>query len=317
MMWPTTPVSPLIDAAALRALLDDPALRIIDARFDLMNPNAGRAAWLSARIPGARYAHLSEDLSDPSRPASEGRHPLPSAPSFARTLAGWGVTPSTPVVVYDASSGAMAAARLWWLLRWMGHENVRVLDGGFAAWSVAGGSFVRGEPDVEATGKPMAQRRAADVAAMDFVSADEGAAVLDWRPGSAPLASVEMMDARSNTPHDPRTPPRICIDARAPERFRGDIEPLDPRAGHIPGALNRPFADNLFEGRFKPVAQLRAEWSALLSDGAEPVLYCGSGVTACHNALALVAAGWPMPMLYAPSWSGWVSDVRRPVATGE
>lgn len=302
MMSPTVNSPPLIDAATLHDQKDDPNLRIIDARFDLTNPSAGRAAWLEARIPAARYAHLDEDLSDHARPASEGRHPLPSAERFAGTLGRWDVTPSTPVVVYDASSGAMAAARLWWLLRWMGHPDVRVLNGGFAAWLAAGGPSVRGEPAVEATGKPMAPL---------------SAAMLDWRPGSAPLASVEAIEAHINTRRDPKNPPQICIDARAPERFRGDIEPLDPRAGHIPGALNRPFADNLFEGRFKPVAQLQAEWSALLPDAAEPLLYCGSGVTACHNALALVAAGWPMPTLYAASWSGWVNDPRRPVATGE
>jgi thiosulfate/3-mercaptopyruvate sulfurtransferase len=181
MMSPTTSVFPLIDVAELRAQLGDPELRIIDARFDLMNPNAGRAAWVAARIPGARYAHLGEDLSDHSRAASEGRHPLPSAERLARTLAGWDVTPATPVVVYDASSGAMAAARLWWLLRWMGHGKVRVLDGGFAAWLAAGGSSVSGEAADEAADAPRASR-----------SVTDGASIAsNWRPGSAPLASVD------------------------------------------------------------------------------------------------------------------------------
>lgn len=279
------PIDNLIAVAELRGRLGDPRLRLVDARFDLADAEAGRRAHAASRIPEAVYAHLDEHLSGHARPPGEGRHPLPDAACFAATLARWGVTPATPVVVYDGGSGAMAAARAWWLLRWMGHADVRVLDGGFAAWLADGAPVAHG---------------AAEPA--------PGGEVHPWWPGSAPLAGI---DEIANP-----TPGVVLIDARAPERFRGEVEPLDPKAGHIPGARNRPFAANLEGGTFKSPKDLREEWAALLPDGARPVLYCGSGVTACHNALALVQAGWPMPMLFAPSWSGWVSDPARPVATG-
>lgn len=283
--------SPLVDVAALRARLGDPALRIVDARFDLAAPDAGRRAFHDAHLPGAVYAHLDEDLSDHSRPACEGRHPLPDAERLSATLARWGITPGTPVLVYDDAGGAMAAARVWWLLRWMGHTDVRVLDGGWAAWLVAGAPLEAGAPVERAPPSPVAPD-----------------AARGWRPGSAPLASIDAVAAPG---HD-----AVLIDARAPERFRGEFEPLDRKAGHIPGARNRPFAMNLEAGRFKPASRLREEWLALLPEGARPVLYCGSGVSACHNALALVHAGFPMPALFAPSWSGWIADPSRPVAAG-
>lgn len=284
--------SPLIDAEALRARLGDPSLRIIDARFDLADADAGRRAFAASRIPGAEYAHLDDDHSDHAKPASDGRHPLPDADAFAATLARWRITPATPVVVYDAGSGAMAAARAWWLLRWMGHTDVRVLDGGFAAWTAAGA--------------PVDAVAASNV---DGAAARHDAHADGWHPGAAPTVDADAVAARDAS--------LVLIDARARERFLGEVEPLDPKAGHIPGARNRPFADNLAAGRFKPATQLRDEWSALLPEGATPLLSCGSGVTACHNALALVQAGWPMPVLFAPSWSGWVSDPSRPVATGD
>ena len=290
--------SPLIDVATLRKRLGDPTLRVIDARFDLSDAEAGRRAHAQSRIPGAVYAHLDDDFSDHSRPASEGRHPLPSAERFAATLARWRITPSTPVVVYDGGSGAMAAARAWWLLRWMGHEHVLVLDGGWAAWTAAAAP-------VDTT--PIA---AGEIPHHVLpVAPGRGHPTSPWRPGSAPLASVD--DVANLASH------RVLVDARAPERFRGEVEPLDPKAGHIPGARNRPFAMNLADGRFKPADALRQEWAALLPSGSTPIFSCGSGVTACHNALALVHAGFPMPMLFAPSWSGWVSDPSRPVATGD
>ena len=295
--------SPLIDVATLRTRLDDPALRIIDARFDLSDAEAGRRAYAQSRIPGAHYAHLDDDLSDHSRPASDGRHPLPAAERFAATLARWGITPATPVVVYDGGSGAMAAARAWWLLRWMGHDDVRLLDGGWAAWTAAAAP-------VDTTPMDAAQHAAGEMPAhASPVAPGRSDSPSPWRPGSAPLARVhDVAEPASGT---------VLIDARAPERFRGEVEPLDPKAGHIPGARNRPFAKNLADGRFKPSALLREEWAALLPVGMTPILYCGSGVTACHNALALVHAGHPMPTLFAPSWSGWVSDPSRPVATGD
>lgn len=287
--------SPLVDVEALRALLGTPSLRVIDARFDLTDADAGRRAFAASRIPGAVYAHLDGDLSDHAKPAAEGRHPLPDAPRFAATLARWRITPATPVVVYDGGSGAMAAARAWWLLRWMGHADVRVLDGGFAAWTAAQAPVDDAPTDAAASGGHDGVGREAQ---------GDG-----WRPGSAPTVDANAVAARDAS--------ISLVDARARERFRGDVEPLDPKAGHIPGALNRPFAENLDAGRFKPRPQLQAEWRALLPEGVTPWLSCGSGVTACHNALALVHAGWPMPALFAPSWSGWVSDPSRPVAKGD
>ncbi|WP_397607272.1 sulfurtransferase [Silanimonas sp.] len=286
--------SPLVDIETLRARLGAPSLRVIDARFDLADADAGRRAFAASRIPGAVYAHLDDDLSDHAKPASEGRHPLPDADRFAATLARWRITPATPVVVYDGGSGAMAAARAWWLLRWMGHADVRVLDGGFAAWTAASAPMETAPADVAgAADEPWARLAEGD----------------GWRPGSTPTVDADAVAARGASV--------VLVDARARERFRGDVEPLDPKAGHIPGAINRPFAENLAAGRFKPRPQLQAEWRALLPEDTAPWLSCGSGVTACHNALALVHAGWPMPTLFAPSWSGWVSDPARPVATGD
>jgi thiosulfate/3-mercaptopyruvate sulfurtransferase len=294
-MPPLPDASPLVDVETLRGNLGDPSLRIIDARFDLADADAGRRAFAASRIPGAVYAHLDDDLSDHAKPASEGRHPLPEAHQFATTLARWRITPATPVVVYDGGSGAMAAARAWWLLRWMGHADVRVLDGGFAAW-VAAQTPVDDSPIQAALSR-------------DDGGIAHGTPVDAWGPGSAPTVDADAVAARDAS--------IALVDARARERFRGDVEPLDPKAGHIPGALNRPFAENLAAGRFKSAPQLQAEWRALLPEDSAPWLSCGSGVTACHNALSLVHAGWPMPPLFAPSWSGWVSDPSRPVATGD
>lgn len=287
--------SPLVEVEALRAHLGDPSLRIIDARFDLADADAGRRAFAASRIPSAVYAHLDDDLSDHAKPASEGRHPLPEAHQFATTLARWRITPATPVVVYDGGSGAMAAARAWWLLRWMGHAEVRVLDGGFAAWTAAQA--------------PVDDSPIESAVCRDDRGIAHGTPVDAWRPGSAPTVDADAVASRDAS--------IALVDARAHERFRGEVEPLDPKAGHIPGALNRPFAENLAAGRFKPRPQLQAEWRALLPEEGATWLSCGSGVTACHNALALVHAGWPMPPLFAPSWSGWVSDASRPVATGD
>lgn len=283
--------SPLVDVATLWSRLGDPALRIIDARHDLADPEAGRRAHAAARVPGAVHARLDDDLADPSRPAIEGRHPLPDAARFAATLARWGITPATPVVVYDGGSGAMAAARAWWLIRWMGHPDVRVLDGGWAAWQAAGAPVASGPP-----------------ADGGVVAPAPGAIGAGWHPGALPVATASDVAAPG--------PGRVLVDARAPERFRGEVEPLDPKAGHIPGARNRPFTDNLAAGRFKPPDVLRREWLALVPEGGRAVLYCGSGVTACHHALAIAQAGLPTPALFAPSWSGWVSDPARPVQSG-
>lgn len=283
MNW-TTLVSP----AELAAHLGEPGLVLVDCRNVAggSDTGAGREAWRQAHLPGAGYAHLDEDLSDKGKPASEGRHPLPDPAAFGALLGRLGIGPDDQVVAYDAADGAMAAARLWWLLRLFGHRRVAVLDGGLAAW--------------QAAGLPLDTRTPAPKP--DY-------------PGRFDLAGVVDSDAVQARLGEA---PGWLLDARAPERFRGEVEPLDPVAGHVPGALNRPFQANLREGRFLPPAELRAGFEALLAGRApgEVVLSCGSGVTACHNLLAMEHAGLHGARIYAPSWSGWVSDPSRPVATG-
>jgi thiosulfate/3-mercaptopyruvate sulfurtransferase len=270
-------LSTLVDAPTLAARIRAGDVLVVDCRFELADP--GRAARDHARghIPGAVYASLDDDLSDLSK-TGLGRHPLPDAAAFSATLSRWGWTPDTPVVAYDDANGALAAARLWWMLRLVGAREAAVLDGGIAAWTRAGfaldANVVRREPT-------------------RIVYTD---------------ALVEALkDARS-----------LLVDARAAPRYRGEVEPLDKAAGHVPGAVNRPFADNLdANGRFKPAAQLRAEFAQLLGSHrpADTIHMCGSGVTACHNLLAMEQAGLAGSRIYAPSWSGWTSDPSRPVAT--
>ena len=280
----------LAQAEALAARLGQRGLVVVDARHvqGHADDDAGERAWREARIPGAGHVRLDRDLSEPGRPAAEGRHPLPRTGTFLRTLERLGITPGSDVVVYDAGDGAMAAARFWWLLRLLGHERVAVLDGGFARWQAIGAPVETGEPARPAPGRYFSRMDPARI-----VGTEEVARRLGEAPG-------------------------WLFDARAGERFRGEVEPLDPVAGHIPGALNRPYGDNLAQGRMKPAAQLRAEFEALLQGRppTEVVLSCGSGVTACHNLLAMEHAGLHGARVYAPSWSGWVSDPGRPVATG-
>lgn len=284
MNWTT-----LVSAEDLLARLGEPDLVLVDCRNVAggADTQAGREAWTQAHLPGAGYAHLDEDLSDKRKPASEGRHPLPEPADFAALLGRLGIGPDDQVVAYDAGDGAMAAARLWWLLRLSGHQRVAVLDGGLAAWQAIGGPLDAGVPEA----KP---------------------------PYPVPLdvsrvAGLEEVQARLGEA------PGWLLDARPAPRFRGELEPLDPVAGHIPGARNRPLQDNLADGRFKPAEQLRAEFEALLAGRApgEVVLSCGSGVTACHNLLAMEHAGLHGARVFAASWSGWVSDRSRPVATGD
>jgi len=281
-----TLLTTLIDPATLAAMAPNQVL-IVDCNFDLADPAKGEREFRSGHIPGAVYANLDHDLSDLSRQHEGlGRHPLPLASAFSAVLSRWGWRSGTPVVSYDAGSGALAAARLWWLLRLAGVRDVAVLDGGFAAWKKAGLPVEEGEP---------AARAATDVA----LHYDETQVLTDHA-----------------TLHDGS---RQLLDARAAPRYRGDVEPLDRVGGHVPGALNRPFSDNLADdGRFKPASQLRAEFSAVLgaTKPADVVHMCGSGVTACHNQLAMEHAGLHGSRLYAPSWSGWVSDPSRPVAKG-
>ena len=279
--------TPLVGARELAAR--DPAgLLIVDARFDLADPGKGRRDFLAGHLPGAVHADLDRDLADLSRQAEGlGRHPLPDAAAFSATLSRWGWRPSLSVVCYDAAGGALAAARLWWMLRAAGIHDVAVLDGGIAAWV--------GE------GLPLESGEAAPRPAVPVDVRFDGAAMADHAGARAAAAAGEL------------------VDARAEPRYRGEVEPIDPVAGHVPGALNRSFSANLVgDGRFKPAAVLRDEWLALL-DGREPsrvVHMCGSGVTAAHNLLAMEVAGLAGTRLYPASWSGWISDRARPVATG-
>src|SRR5271163_295883 len=280
----------LIDAASLRGLIGDAGVAVIDCRFDLRDPEGGRRAYLLGHIPGARYADLAKDLSAPVNPSS-GRHPLPAPQDFAATLDSLGIGLRTQVVAYDEDNGSFAA-RLWWMLRWMGLSSAAVLAGGLKAWVAAGGATVSGEE----TAVPTANRSR-------FSPRVDAAAVID----SAEVALLL------------RDPLRLLVDARAAERYAGIIEPIDAVAGHIAGAVNHPFTSNLGpEGRFLPAAELRRRWLERLA-GREPramAAMCGSGVTACHNLLSLEIAGLSGAKLYAGSWSEWIRDPSRPVARG-
>jgi thiosulfate/3-mercaptopyruvate sulfurtransferase len=280
----------LVSVDELRAADAGDLLVVVDARFALADPDAGEAAWRASRLPGARYAHLDRDLSDRTRPAAEGRHPLPPIAGFRARLGAWGIGPDTQVVAYDAGDGAMAAARLWWLLRLVGHRRAAVLDGGYAAWTQAGAPVETGDP---APATNVGDYPVTGFDATQVATTDEVLARLAQSPG-------------------------WLLDARSGERFRGEVEPVDRVAGHVPGARNRPFDDNLRDGRFRPADELRDAFLALTDhrDPREVVLSCGSGVTACHNLLAMEAAGLPGARIYAPSWSGWTSDPARPVAVG-
>lgn len=267
---------------------------LLDCGFDLFDPAAGEKAWEQAHLPGALYVHLDRDLSGPKSsrgPIEGGRHPLPERMVWAQRVAAWGITPQTFVVCYDDQGGPYAA-RAWWMLRWLGHEQVVVLDGGRSAWVAAGGAL-------EAAGSRGAAQEAGDGAGAAYPALDERMRTLQAADLAAGLGALTL------------------VDARAGERYRGETEPLDTRAGHIPGALNRFFKDNLQpDGRFKAVDDLRREWSALLVEGSSAVHQCGSGVTACHNLLAVAHAGLGLGLLYPGSWSEWSADPGRPVAVG-
>ncbi len=278
----------LISASELAARIDDPKVVVVDCRHDLMNLEAGREAYAAGHIPGAVFGDMEHALSGEKRGADgqfRGRHPLPERGALIETLRSWGINDDTQVVAYDAHGG-MYAARLWWLLRWVGHPAVAVLDGGMAAWQALG-LPLSAETPVKARGS-LAEREPL----VRTVTAGEV------------LANIG-------------TGERQVVDARAPDRFRGENETIDPVGGHIPGAKNRFFKDNLqADGRFKDAAQLKADFAPLFADPARAVMQCGSGVTACHNLLALELAGMPGAALYPGSWSEWCADPARPVATG-
>ncbi len=266
---------------------DTTNLRIVDCRFDLSDTEAGRRAYTQSHIPGAAYAHLDEDMSGPILPdRTGGRHPLPDPDEFARTLARLGITNNTRVALYDASGGSMAS-RMWWMLRWVGHDSVAVLDGGWDAWTAAGLPTRSGEESPQpgsftATPRP---ELVVDAAEMLRKTASGGA---------------------------------LVIDARGADRFRGENETHDPIGGHIPGASNLPQSGNLRDGLFLEPDELAARFSELMGNRppSEVIFYCGSGVSACHNALALQHAGIGEARLYPGSWSDWITDPSRPTAQG-
>lgn len=276
--------STLITAEELASLPPDDVL-IVDCRHDLADADKGARDYQAGHIPGAVFAHLDRDLSNLDRISlGFGRHPLPSEAEFAAVLARWGWRPGLQVVSYDANNGSLAAARLWWLLRLCGVGEAAVLDGGYAAWTAANLPVSQEVP----------QRQPSRV----NVHYDAAQVVLEH-------AAVAHM------------PDDLLLDARAAPRYRGEVEPIDRAAGHVPGAANRPFTDNLqADGRFKSPAELRQEFRAVIGDHApaQVVHMCGSGVTACHNVLAMEHAGLTGSRLYAPSWSGWISDPSRPIA---
>ena len=274
----------LVQAETLAGALGRNDLSIVDCRFSLADPAAGEHAYLSSHLPGAAYAHLERDLSDMA-PNGDGRHPWPPADMFLASLSRWGIEPGHQVVAYDDGNGAIAA-RLWFLLRALGHEKVAVLDGGWDRWTALG-------LPVSSSPRPAA-----------------GSAYRAHFDGS------RLCDANGVAEHLARG--GLLVDARAAERFRGEEEPLDRVAGHVPGAVNRPFAENLHEGRFKTPVALAAEFRALLGEHppTDVVAMCGSGVTACHHLLAMERAGLKGARLYTGSWSGWIADPSHRVATG-
>jgi thiosulfate/3-mercaptopyruvate sulfurtransferase len=274
----------LIQPAQLAALLQDPNVVVLDCRHDLMRPDWSDGAFAEGHIPGAVQAHLDRNLSSPVGPQT-GRHPLPDSAKLAETLGRWGIDSNVQVVAYDQNNG-MYAARAWWLLRWLGHQKVAVLDGGFAAWQEAGLPISR-----ETTAR----------APRTFIGRPDQSAFLT-------TAQVEQALAAGTV---------ALIDARGADRFAGQNETIDPVAGHVPGATNRPFPKNLdARGRFHSADELRRQWKDALAarSPTEAVAMCGSGVSACHNLLALEIAGLPGAKLYAGSWSEWIRDPRRPIA---
>lgn len=271
----------LISAEELHGELQSPDIVVVDCRFSLADTELGRRQYLQDHISGARYAHLDEHLSGPVITGRTGRHPLPDQTAFIAQLSAWGISNQSRVIAYDGSNGAHAA-RLWWMLRWVGHGNVLVLDGGYQQWQSSGFPVTSEQP----VPTPAAFTPAASLT----------------RSYQASTLDASLMK---------------LVDARDQARFDGEMEPIDPVAGHIPGAVCLPFVTNVDEsGRFLPAADLASRFRQRgLQESDNLVCYCGSGVTAAHNILALVHAGYPEPALYPGSWSEWITDPARPIAT--
>jgi len=274
--------SPLISATALAAALEGPTPpRVLDCRARLGEPDAGRRLWWEAHLPGSYHLDLDRDLAGPA--GEGGRHPLPTPAAFTEVVQRLGLTPQQPVVVYDDRGGQLAASRAWWMLAcWAGHPDVRLLDGGLGGWLAAGGEMLEdGDPEA--------------------VPAASG-----WQPAYHDERHVSAAAVLSSA--------ATKVDARSKARFRGEEEPIDPVAGHIPGAVCRPSADTLAgDGHFKSPEALANE----LPEAESSIVYCGSGVTACHTLLAYAVAGRSVPRLYPGSWSEWIRDPSRPIATGD
>ncbi|MFO7944645.1 MAG: sulfurtransferase [Anaerolineales bacterium] len=264
--------------------LNDPDWVVLDCRFSLQDPQEGWESYLEAHVPGAVYADLDEDLSGKIVPGQTGRHPLPARKDIVETLSSWGIDEKVQVVAYDDRGGGIAA-RLWWMLRWMGHEKVAVLNGGWSNW------IDQGYP-VDDTVETRHRR--------------------EFQPQPKPELAVDVNFVEEIRLDDEF----LLLDARDAERYRGEDEPIDPIAGHIPGAISAPYVDNLTnEGMFRPVEELWERFDRLLEghSAEKSVFYCGSGVTSTHNILAMVHAGFEMPLLYPGSWSEWITDTSRPI----
>jgi thiosulfate/3-mercaptopyruvate sulfurtransferase len=277
----------LVTTEDLAAHLDDPNWVVFDCRFTITDPESGRLAYDKAHIPGARYVNLDQDLSAPMGTMT-GRHPLPDPRVLTEKLCAWGVGVNRQVVVYDDSYGSIAC-RMWWLLRWLGHPGVALLDGGYPKWTREKRPVTADVPEPH-------------------------------KAACACLPETSQIAVAEDVLHASQTGDAIILDARSDRRFTGEYEPADPVAGHVPGALNLQFEDNLdVDGTFLPPEALRETYQALLKGKPtwQVIHMCGSGVTACHNVLAMEIAGLPGSRLYAGSWSQWITDPARPVATGE
>ena len=279
------PFTTLISTAELAEHLADPDWAVVDVRFSLTDHAVGERSYLAAHIPGAVYAHLDRDLSSPQIPGKTGRHPLPPVAAITQTLSQWGIDRHTQVVAYDDNSGVYAG-RLWWMLRWLGHDAVAVLDGDWRQW--------------QREGRPVRARQSKR----------------GRRAALSPTCGPNWSSPPRRSRRGLATPRCICIDARGADRFRGENETIDPVGGHIPGARSAPYAGNLdADGRMLPPAALRARFEELLGDtpAEEAIFYCGSGVSVAHDVLALQHAGLGMPRVYVGSWSDWISNGQRPV----